>query len=174
MMDRFINCLQINLRHCREAFASLAQVILDHNIDLVFIQEPYTSIKPSFNIPNIPTGYKIWHPLSPDRESHCGAAILAKQSLHVQLIPSKSNNFVTTVQVTSDNQTFNLVSAYCKRSSAKVLDTLNVIIHESPTFLKKTQSYAQIQTLIIHYGIALSRTIKDVKLKNLQQLSHSM
>ena len=55
-MDRHINCLQINLRHCREAFASLAQVILDHNIDLVFIQEPYTSIKPSFSIPNIPAG----------------------------------------------------------------------------------------------------------------------
>jgi len=102
-MDRFINCLQINLRHCREAFASLAQVILDHNIDIVFIQEPYTSIKPSFNIPNIPTGYKIWHSLSLDRESHYGAAISAKQSFHVQLIPSKSNNFVTTVQVTSDN-----------------------------------------------------------------------
>ncbi len=69
-------CLQINLRHCKAASANLAQLILDLNIDLVLIQEPYAeqSINPS--PANIPPGYTSFHSLSKDHAY--GAAILIK------------------------------------------------------------------------------------------------
>ena len=49
--------IQINLQHRRLASLSLAQIILDFNIDLVFIQEPYTYNNDGIAIPNVPSGY---------------------------------------------------------------------------------------------------------------------
>jgi len=37
-----INCLQLNLQHSRVATANLTQIILHNNIDIAFVQEPYT------------------------------------------------------------------------------------------------------------------------------------
>ena len=51
-------CLQINLQHCAAASALLAQIVLELNIDIIFVQEPYFS--PYTNSPtNTPNGYRV-------------------------------------------------------------------------------------------------------------------
>ena len=51
-------CLQIILQHCSTAAASLSQLILELDLDIVLIQEPYVmSTKDSF--PNLPPGYSV-------------------------------------------------------------------------------------------------------------------
>ena len=40
--DTHIKCLQLNLQHSRVATANLTQIILQNNIDVAFVQEPYT------------------------------------------------------------------------------------------------------------------------------------
>jgi len=37
-----IKCLQLNLQHSWVATANLTQIILHNNIDIAFVQEPYT------------------------------------------------------------------------------------------------------------------------------------
>jgi endonuclease/exonuclease/phosphatase family metal-dependent hydrolase len=37
-----LKCLQVNLQHSRVATSNLTQVIQQYNIDIVFLQEPYT------------------------------------------------------------------------------------------------------------------------------------
>ena len=58
--ERPLKCLQINLQHCFTASASLSQVILDLDIDIVFIQEPHCN-KESEKPSNVPVGYKVCH-----------------------------------------------------------------------------------------------------------------
>jgi endonuclease/exonuclease/phosphatase (EEP) superfamily protein YafD len=41
-----LKCLQINLRHSRCAALNLSQLILDLDIDVILIQEPYAAIPP--------------------------------------------------------------------------------------------------------------------------------
>lgn len=54
-----LKCLQINLRHSSLASASLAQVILDFEIDIVLIQEPYAL--PTFTpvVANVPPVFHL-------------------------------------------------------------------------------------------------------------------
>ena len=37
-----IKCLQINLQHSRAATYNLIKIVTEYDIDIVFIQEPYT------------------------------------------------------------------------------------------------------------------------------------
>ena len=37
-----INCFQINLQHSRTATNNLGQLINQHNVDITYVQEPYT------------------------------------------------------------------------------------------------------------------------------------
>ena len=48
-----LKCLPINLKHCSTASATLSQLILELNIDLIFIQEPYLTSN-NKTLPNIP------------------------------------------------------------------------------------------------------------------------
>ena len=54
-INHTVKCIQINLQHSRLASAWLAQLVLNLNTDIVFIQEPY-SIKKELLIPDIPNG----------------------------------------------------------------------------------------------------------------------
>ena len=45
-----IKCLQLNLQHSRVATANLTQIIL-HNIDVAFVQEPYTTFNKVVGFP---------------------------------------------------------------------------------------------------------------------------
>ena len=73
-------CLQVNLQHSKIASANLSQVLLELDIDIALIQEPY-AITNKFNnelfIPNIPNNYSIHHCLNKDHAF--GAIIIAKK-----------------------------------------------------------------------------------------------
>jgi len=50
-------CLQVNIRYSRVAASNLTQPILQHNVDIAFVQEPYTLHN---NVARFPTGFKIF------------------------------------------------------------------------------------------------------------------
>ena len=52
-----VKCIQINLRHSKSASLALAQVILDFEIDVVLIQEPFAFSGPTPVVAHIPPGY---------------------------------------------------------------------------------------------------------------------
>ena len=52
-----LKCLQVNIQHSRVAASNLTQVILQHNIDIAFVQEPYTLHN---KVAGFPTGFKIF------------------------------------------------------------------------------------------------------------------
>ena len=52
-----IKCSQLNLKHSRTATFNLTQIILQNNIDFVFVQEPYTVLN---NVAGFPKSFKIF------------------------------------------------------------------------------------------------------------------
>jgi len=54
-----IKCLQINLQHSRTATANLIKIVTDDEIDIIFIQEPYTI---QGKVIRIPTKYTTFTP----------------------------------------------------------------------------------------------------------------
>jgi hypothetical protein len=81
-----LKCSQINLRHSRSAELNLAQLIIDLDIDVVFIQEPFakvSSLSSSIELNFIPPGYESFHSLS--SEHAFGSAIIIKASLNASL-----------------------------------------------------------------------------------------
>lgn len=75
-----LRCLQINLRHSRIS-SSLAQLLLDFNIDVVFIQEPYAISSPIGPVvANVPQGYTPFHSLT-NADHAYGAAVLIREPL---------------------------------------------------------------------------------------------
>ena len=50
-------CLQVNLQHSRVATMNLTQIIIQHNIDIAFVQELYSSHN---NVAGFPKGFKIF------------------------------------------------------------------------------------------------------------------
>lgn len=74
-----IKRIQINLRHSRTAFVALALTILDLNVDVALIQEPYAFSATSSFLVNIPSGLSPIHQLTDDHAY--GAAILVWESL---------------------------------------------------------------------------------------------
>jgi hypothetical protein len=51
-----IKCMQINLQHSRNATYNLTQIIINKNIDIAFLQEPYTNLN---NVAGFPKSFKI-------------------------------------------------------------------------------------------------------------------
>jgi hypothetical protein len=74
-----LKCLQINLRHSSLASASLAQAILDFEIDIVLIQEPYAMSSFTPVVANVPPGFSAFHMLSEDHAYV--SAILVRDSV---------------------------------------------------------------------------------------------
>ena len=83
-----VKFLQINLRHGRLASATFAQTLLDLDIDIALIQEPYaTQVDPKLppNMHFLPDAYEALHKL--DSNHHFGAAIVAKGHSIVAFYP---------------------------------------------------------------------------------------
>ena len=81
-----LKCFQINLRHSRSAALNLAQLIIDLDIDVVLIQEPFakvSSLSSSIEVKFIPPGYASFHCLS--SEHAFGSAIIIRASLNASL-----------------------------------------------------------------------------------------
>ena len=52
-----IKCAQLNLQHSRTATYNLTQLILQNNIDVAFVQEPYTVLN---NVAGFPKSFRIF------------------------------------------------------------------------------------------------------------------
>ena len=52
-----IKCAQLNLQHSRTATYNLTQLILQNNIDVTYVQEPYTVLN---NVAGFPKSFRIF------------------------------------------------------------------------------------------------------------------
>jgi len=52
-----IKCAQLNLQHSRTATCNMTQLILQNNIDVAFVQEPYTVPN---NVAEFPKSFRIF------------------------------------------------------------------------------------------------------------------
>ena len=119
-----LKCLQINLRHSNLASSSLAQVILDYDIDIVLVQEPYAL--PSFPpvVANVPLGFLSFHQLSKDHAF--GAAILIRESVvrAGKLVCKHISNCAACVELATKNGPLRLSSVYLRPSNLDFLAML--------------------------------------------------
>jgi len=51
------NCLQLNLQHSLVTDSNMTQIIIQYNIDIAFLQEPYTILN---NVVGFPKGFRIF------------------------------------------------------------------------------------------------------------------
>jgi hypothetical protein len=114
-----LKCIQINLRHSKSASLHFYQLLLDLDIDVALVQEPYAKYNKFTNytleIPSVPDKYTVHHSL---HEEHAyGALILAKQSLKATTIVTISSNECIAVNILNNsNNPINLFSVYCRPS----------------------------------------------------------
>ncbi len=71
--------IQINLQHSKSASAALAQTLLDLDIDIALVQEPYGVLDEKIKLPDIPNNYTVYHSLN--NHWACGAAIVVKRKI---------------------------------------------------------------------------------------------
>jgi hypothetical protein len=101
-----INCFQINLQRSRTATSNLGQLINQHNIDITYIQEPYTI---NNKLAGLPRSYKVYT-LGDERKR--SAIVINNDRLDVTLITQLSNEDCVTVEVRSETDKFYSVSMY--------------------------------------------------------------
>ena len=110
-----VKFLQINLRHGRLAAAAFSQTLLDLNIDVALVQEPYAyrdSSNAPLQIPNLPDTYEALHML--DENYLFGAMIVAKKTLRCELLPDLSSNHVAAARLKLDGVAILLFSIYLR------------------------------------------------------------
>jgi hypothetical protein len=130
-----LKCLQINLRHSRCAALNLSQLILDLDIDVILIQEPYAAMSPqssSFEPKFVPPGYSSFHSLS--SEHAFGSVIIAKSSLNASLCNYCPSNNCCGVKLSNDVFLF---SIYCRPSLVSIPLHLESIFNSIPPAVKK-------------------------------------
>ena len=128
--------MQTNQQHFSTASSSLAQLILDFNIDIVFVQEPYTILQGNSTFfPKVPTGYIVRHWL--DHNAAYGAAIIIKKCISSRIITDHSSNNVIGVEIELGTQPYRIYSVYCRPSTVRIADTIQKIINDSTTNIKR-------------------------------------
>lgn len=105
------------MQHCKIASLNLSQVLVELDVDIALIQEPY-AITNKFNnellIPNIPSNYTVHHNLN--KEHHAfGAIIQAKKVLKAVNIAVPNTNNCVGVQL-NKYPGLNFFSVYCRPS----------------------------------------------------------
>ena len=114
-----LNCLQINLRHSKAASANLSQLLIDLNIDVALIQEPYAYCHAEqITVANVPNGYTAVHEL--DVMHAYGAAIVVKDTLK-PIRPSLAANHTIGVHLLTHKPALTFFSLYARPSSPKLL-----------------------------------------------------
>ena len=116
-----VKCIQINLRLGKVALENLYQLIIDMDIDITFVQEPYVSKQP--NVLSIlidaSTQYDVFHNLSDDHAY--GSFILAKRSFPVQQAKISCLNHWATAMIKLENGgQITLMSIYTRPSVTDV------------------------------------------------------
>ena len=122
-----VKCLQISLHHSKLASLSLAQVVLNFDIDIAMIQESYAFTATTPVVANIPPGYSIYHNLT--RDHAYGSAILVRDSLAkaYKLTTKHFDNHVSCIELKTHSGTYRFASVYLSRSIADPELSLNTI-----------------------------------------------
>jgi len=101
-----IKCLQLNLQHSRAATSNLPQIILQYNLDIVFVQEPYTILN---NVAGFPKSFRIFAHGSDRKRS---AIIVNNNEDDVMAITQVSNEDVILTEIRYEGPTFFGASLY--------------------------------------------------------------
>ena len=115
--NHVIKVLQIKLCHSRLATAAFSQTLLDLDVDIALVQEPYVFkfySDSSVPIMSLSDSYEALH--KQDSNHHYGAAIIAKKSLKGRLLPDLSVNHVAAVRLEFDELSFLFLSVYLRPS----------------------------------------------------------
>ncbi len=114
------------------ASASLAQLTIENNYDIICVQEPYASLSPMNHQPitrprvsNVPPGYNCFHNLNSDHAY--GALIFARSSLNALLCPNLSTNNVSTIEFKCDSLSIFVTSAYLRPTIKNPDETLHTL-----------------------------------------------
>ena len=113
---KLVKCLQINLQHSKLATANFAQLLIDLEIDVALIQEPYVRKDPQtnqLNIPDIPGEFSTFHHLSYDQHQY-GAAVIIKTNLNPSVSETMVENHAIGVNIPISNSVINFFSVHCK------------------------------------------------------------
>jgi len=130
-----LKCFQINLRHSRSAALNLAQLIIDLDIDVVLIQEPFakvSSLSSSIEVKFISPGYASFHCLS--SEHAFGSAIIIRASLNASLYSFGLSNNCCGIKL--PNNVF-FFSIYCRPSLPCIPSHLASILVDIPSWVIK-------------------------------------
>ncbi len=124
-----IRCIQINLHHSKLASTSPAQTVLDLDIDVVLIQEPYAYLAVIPVVANIPPGFSAFHHLSNDHAY--GSAILIKDSVASAGILSVMHlsNFPSCVELHTKSVPLLFASIYLRLSIFDFPSTVQSIFY---------------------------------------------
>jgi hypothetical protein len=106
-----IKCLQINLQHSRAATANLIKIVTDNEIDIIFIQEPYTILGKVFGIPTKYTTFTAGGAMSR------AAIIVTNKGIDTTMIRQLSDMDAVTVEVTKGNTKIIAASTYFDREN---------------------------------------------------------
>jgi hypothetical protein len=119
--------LQIFHRHSKIASASLAQVIVDLDIDLVFIQKPYAFSATHPIVPNVPTGYSTFHALTKDHAY--GSAIITRDLIATKFNLKKRHldNHVACIELKTVDGPLCFCSLYSRPFEPPFLSLANTI-----------------------------------------------
>lgn len=108
--------MQVNLHHSRTAALHLSQLILDLDVDVVLLQEPYASksLDGVYYVKYVPPGYSQYHTLNKDHAY--GSAVLAKTALGATLCVQGAKNEVAGISIDASPSPLHLFSVYCRFS----------------------------------------------------------
>jgi len=104
-----IKCLQINLQHSRAATANLTKIVTDDEIDIIFIQEPYTI---QGKVIGIPTRYTTF---TAGGARPRAAVIVTNKGIDTTMIRQLSDKDAVTVEVIKGNTKIIAASMYFDR-----------------------------------------------------------
>ena len=113
-----LHFLQINLQHKKTATDLLMQNIIQSNIDIALVQEPY--INRNGKIPSVPRGYTAFNASSVDARS---AIIIKSSFVHFPRTDFFSEDVVI-VDIMIENKAVTFCSVYCKLSEQPVPELL--------------------------------------------------
>jgi len=141
LLSSSLRTIQINLHHSRTAALHLSQLILDLDIDVVLIQEPYAVNSTEGTILKyVPSGYSQFHSL--DHDHAYGAAILVKNSLNCSICPQGAGNAFAGVKILLKNKPTYFFSVYCRPSLHSSASFLQQFLNLIPTGVLRSSVFA--------------------------------
>ena len=120
-----LKCVQINLQHSADASAVLSQLIVELQIDVIFIQEPHCNAS-SWKVSHVPVGYKVYH--YPSNDYSYSSAIMLRRNILVRPLLDLCCNEVVGLQLVLDDTTVPILSIYCRPSAPQLNDIMQSIL----------------------------------------------